>query len=52
MSSMVNAVQVGDTIVVTNEWGSVIRQIKGLLISFSNGKLTYKSGSCVVTTYL
>lgn len=52
MSSMVNAVQVGDTIVVTNEWGSVTRKIKGFVISFSNGKLTYKSDSGTVSTYL
>lgn len=52
MSQMVSAVQSGDEIIVSNEWGTVTTRIKGDLISFSNGKLTYRTSSGINTRYL
>ncbi len=50
MSQFVNAVQSGDEILVVNAYGSVIRRYNGILISFSDGKLVYKSGSSTIST--
>jgi len=38
---MGTAVQLGDEIVISNQFGTVSRKIKGLLISYMNGILTY-----------
>jgi len=49
MSQFVNAVQVGDEIVLVSKTGGTTRRIKGLLISFSDGRLVYKNGSSTTT---
>ncbi len=38
---MGTAVQIGDEIVISNQFGSITRKIKGRLISYMNGILTY-----------
>ena len=38
---MGTAVQIGDEIVISNQFGSITRKIKGRLISYINGILTY-----------
>ena len=48
---MGTAVQIGDEIVISNQFGSLTRKIKGRLISYLNGILTYvpsNGGLCVI----
>ena len=43
---MGTAVQIGDEIVISNQFGSITRKIKGRLISYQNGFLTYIPLNC------
>lgn len=43
---MGTAVQIGDEIVISNQFGSTTRKIKGRLISYQNGFLTYIPLNC------
>ena len=48
---MGTAVQLGDEIVISNQFGTVSRKFKGRLISYMNGILTYvpfNSGLCSI----
>ena len=48
---MGTAVQNGDKIIVSNEYGSVTREFYGRLIYYANGYLTYiptNGGRCVI----
>ena len=46
------AVQSGNQIIITNQFGSVTRVIEGRLISYINGHLTSVHNSCKVETYI
>ena len=41
-----DVVQIGDEIVISNQFGSITRKIKGRLISYQNGFLTYIPLNC------
>ena len=43
---MGTAVQIGDEIIISNQFGSITRKIKGRLISYQNGILTYIPLNC------
>ena len=43
---MGTAVQIGDELVISNQFGSITRKIKGRLISYQNGFLTYIPLNC------
>lgn len=45
------AVQTGDKIIISNEFGSISRSYNGLLISYKDGYLTYiptNGGRCII----
>lgn len=47
---MGTAIQSGDTIIVMNRYGAVMREFRGRLISYVNGTLTYVPHNASLTS--